>query len=170
MEKSCEMIEEMLIDYTDGQLSQDDSKKVDEHLEKCRHCRRILGALNKSLDLAGAIWEDGLKETEEIRAPIPSKTRKNPWPKYVAAAAGIMLMLTTSILWRALIRPQEKALNFADIERSITEAGNAARLLAATELLTEYPDAQSIVKDQYRYIVETYPETSAAEKVKLKTQ
>ena len=170
MDKSCEKIEEMLVDYTDGQLSPDDSNKVAEHLEKCDHCRKIFEALQRSLELACVIWEDGLKETEEIHVPLPLKRRKIHWTKYVAAAAGIILLLTTSILWRALIRPSQKEINFADIERRITEAGTAARLLAATELLTEYPDAQSIVKDQYRYIVETYPETSAANEAKLKIQ
>ena len=52
--------------------------------------------------------------------------------------------------------------------RSINESGSAARLLAATELLTEYPDAKAIVKEQYRYIVEIYPETAAAAKAKSK--
>jgi len=170
MEKSCEKIEEMLVDYADGQLSTRDSKKVAEHLEKCEHCRKILGALHKSLELTGVIWADGLAETKDIRAPIPLKHRKIPWSGYAAGAAGIILLLTTSIVWRALIRPAEKEINFADIERSITEAGNAARLLAATELLAEYPDAQTIVKQQYRYIVETYPETTAANKAKLKIQ
>lgn len=170
MEKSCEMIEEMLVDYADGQLSPSDSSKVAEHLQKCEHCQKILKALQESLKLAGIIWEDGLTETEEIHTLLPLKHRKIYWTKYLAAAAGIILMLTTSILWRTLVKPVEKEINFADIERTIIEAGNAARLLAATELLAEYPDAQSIVKDQYRYIVETYPETSAADKAKSKIQ
>jgi predicted anti-sigma-YlaC factor YlaD len=173
MEKLCEKTEKMLVDYADGQSSSSDSNQVAEHLKKCEHCRKILGALHKSLELAGVIWADGLKETQEIHTPIPSKHRKTRRIKYAVAAAGIILLLTTSIVWRALVRPvrpSEKEINFADIERSITEAGNAARLLAATELLTEYPDAQSIVKEQYRYIAETYPETSAAKKAKLKIQ
>jgi len=170
MEKSCEKIEEILVDYADGQLSPTESNQVAEHLDKCEHCRKILKALNKSLALAGAIWDDGLVETKDIRILIPGKMRSIPWIRYAAAAAGIILLLTTSILWRALIRPEEKKINFADIERSITEAGTAARLLAATELLTEYPDAQPIVKQQYRYIVDTYPETSAANEARLKIQ
>jgi len=170
MEISCKNIEEMLVDYADGQLSSDESKKVAEHLESCERCQKMLEALQKSLALAGVIWDDGLAETKEIRILIPGKMRNIPWTRYAAAAAGIILLLTTSILWRALMKPVEKEINFADIERSITEAGTAARLLAATELLADYPDAQSIVKQQYRYIVETYPETSAAEKAKLKIQ
>ena len=170
MERSCEDIREMLVDYADGQLSPNDSNKVTEHLAKCEHCQRILDGLQRSLELAEVIWEDGLAETKEIRAPIPGKVRKIRWPRYAAAAAGILLVVTTSIVWRTLMRPAKKELSFAEIEQKITESGSAARLLAATELLAEYPDAQSIVKEQYRYIVETYPETTAAAKAKLKIQ
>jgi hypothetical protein len=173
MEKSCEKIEELLVDYADGQLLPSESNKITKHLEKCENCRKILTALNKSLELAGVIWTDGLCETKEIRDPIHGKTRKIPWPKFAAAAAGIVLLLTTSIVWRALekpTKPVEKEINFTEIERRINNAGSAARLLAATELLAEHTDSQSIVKEQYRYIVETYPETTAANEAKLKIQ
>jgi len=66
MGKSCEKTEEMLVDYADGQLSPGESNKVAEHLEECESCRKILAALNKSLELAGVIWTDGLCETKEI--------------------------------------------------------------------------------------------------------
>jgi hypothetical protein len=173
MDKSCEQIEMLLVDYSDGRLSQIDSKKVAEHLEKCEHCQKILEALNESLELAEIIWDDSIEETKKIRISIPGQTRKIHWIKYVAAAAGIILLLTTSIVWRSLfrqIRHSENEINFTDIERRINEAGNAARLLAATELLTEYPDTQSIVKEQYRHIIETYPQTATANKAKLKIQ
>jgi len=68
------------------------------------------------------------------------------------------------------VKPTRKEVSFADIERRITESASAARLLAAAELLAEYPDAQSIVKEQYRYIVEAYPETAAAAEAKSKIQ
>jgi len=168
MERSCEDIREMLVDYADGQLSPNKSNKVAEHLAKCQHCQKMLEALQKSLELAGVIWEDGLGDAKEIRAPILGKPRKIRWPRYAAVAAGILLVLTTSIVWRRLVKPTRKEVSFADIERRITESASAARLLAAAELLTEYPDAQSIVKEQYRYIIQTYPETSAANKAKLK--
>ena len=170
MERSCEEIREMLVDYADGQLSPSESNKVAEHLEKCEHCREMLGALQRSLELAQVIWADGLAEAEKIRVPIPRRIRKVRWFRYAAVAAGILFVITTSVLWRAFLRPPKKEISFIEIERRINESGSAARLLAATELLTEYPDAQSIVKEQYRYIVETYPETSAAAKAKLKIQ
>lgn len=170
MERPCEDIKEMLVDYADGQLSPDESKEVVEHLAKCERCQGMLEELQRSLELAGVIWADGLEESKEIRVPIQGKAKKIHWPRYAAVAAGILLVLTTSIVWRALVRPAEKETSFAEIERKITDSGNAARLLAAAELLAEYPDDQSIVKEQYRYIVETYPETAAATKARLKIQ
>lgn len=178
MERSCEEIREMLVDYADGQsrqgwpspLSPSEANRVAEHLAKCEHCQRILDGLQRSLELAEVVWEDCLAETKEIRAPIHGKVRKIRWPRYAAIAAGILLVVTTSIVWRALVKPTQKEVSFAEIERRITESGSAARLLAAAELLAEYPDAQSIVKEQYRYIVETYPDTAAAAEAKSKIQ
>jgi len=170
MKKSCEEIREMLVDYADGRLSPSGANRVAAHLAKCEHCQRILEALQRSLELAEVVWEDGLAEAKEIRAPIHGKVRKIRWPRYAAVAASILLVLTTSIVWRGLVKPTRKEVSFADIERRITESANAARLLAAAELLAEYSDNEAIVKEQYRYIVDTYPQTSEAEKAKLKIQ
>ncbi len=165
MKKSCENIEQMLVDYTDEQLSQSDSSKVDEHLAECEECRKLLTALQKSLGLAGVIWADGLAEIENIRIPA-AKTRKIHWPRYAAIAASVLLVATASVVWRTLVKPEETELTFAEIERKITESSSAARLLAATELLSKNPEAETIVKQQYQYIVEAYPETTAAAKAK----
>lgn len=166
MEKSCEEIRKMLVDYADGQLSPNDSNKVTEHLAKCEHCQRILDGLQRSLELAGVIWEDGLAKTKKIRVPILGKARKIRWPRYAAVAAGILLVLTTSIVWRSLVRPVKKEISFAEIERKIIESGSAARLLAAAELLAEYTDDEAFVKQQYRHIIEVYPDTTAAAKAR----
>jgi len=170
MQKSCEDITDMLVDYADGQLSPSESSEVAEHLTKCEQCQRTLQALQRSLELAGVIWEDGLAETEAIRIPIPKKVRKVHWPGYAAVAASILLVVTISGVWRALVRPTEEEPTFAEIERKITESCSAARLLAAVDLLAKYPDAETIVKKQYSYIVETYPETPAAAKAKLRIE
>ena len=168
MASSCKEIERMLVDYADGRLSAGKSSKVAAHLAKCEDCRRILAALQRSLELAGVIWEDGLAESEAIRVPVPKKVRKFRWTRYASVAASILLAVTCSIVWRGLVRPTEEEPSFAEIERRISESGSAARLLTAADLLAEYPDVGSIVKQQYRYIVETYPETPAAAKAKLR--
>jgi len=168
MEKSCRNVEEKLVDYADGQLSPGDSSEVAEHLAQCEACRKVLGALQKSLDLADVVWTDGFTETEAIRIPTLRKVRKHSRLHYAAIAASILLVVMTSLVWRALVKPESTEITFAEIERRITESATAARLLAATELLAEVPGAQSIVDKQYRYIIETYPETTAATKVKSK--
>jgi hypothetical protein len=170
MQKSCREIDKMLVDYADGQLSPSESSEVAEHLAKCEHCRRTLEALQRSLELAAVIWEDGLAETEAIRIPIAHKTGKAHWPRYAAVAASVLLVVTISVVWRALVRPTEKEPTFSEIERKINESGSAARLLAATDLLAKYPDAKTIVERQYRYIVKTYPETPAAAEAKLRIE
>jgi len=170
MGSSCKEIEQMLVDYADGQLSPGESSEVAAHLAKCEDCRRIHEALKRSLELAGIIWEDGLAETETIRIPIPEKVRKVHWAGYAAIAASILLVVTISGVWRALVRPTEQEPTFAEIERRITESGSAARLLAAADLLAKYPDAETIVKKQYSYIMETYPETAAAAEAKLRIE
>ena len=167
MEKSCKDIEQMLVDYADGQLSPSDSNKIAEHLAQCEKCRNVLDALKKSLELAGVIWADSLAETRNIRIPA-AKTRKIRWSRYAAIAASILIIATTSVVWHTLTRPKGGELTFAEIERKITESGSAARLFAAAELLSENPNAQTIVKQQYQHIIETYPETTAATKAKLR--
>ena len=167
MKKSCEDIEQMLVDYADGQLSPSDSSMVAEHLAKCEQCRRLLAGLQKSLELAGVIWADAYTETEKIHVPAATK-RKIRWSRYATIAAGILLVAAASVVWRTFTRPKASELTFAEIERKITESGSAARLLAAAELLSDNPNAQTIVKQQYQYIVETYPETKAATKAKLR--
>ena len=169
MQKSCEQIAEMLVDYADGLLSQSKSGEVAKHLAKCEHCRNTLKALRKSLRLANVIWEDGLAETKTIPIPVPRKSERVRRRRYAAIAASILILVTTSIIWRGFVRPPEPEPTFAESERSIEQSASAARLLAATDLLAEYPDAQPIVKQQYRYIVETYPDTPAAAKAKLRS-
>ncbi|MBN2594028.1 MAG: zf-HC2 domain-containing protein [Sedimentisphaerales bacterium] len=169
MKKTCEGIEQMLVDYVDGQLSPADSNKVAEHLAKCANCQRLHNTLQKSLELAGIIWADSLTETENIRNPV-IKTRKIRWIRYTAIAASILLVATASVVWHTLSRPKDRELTFAEIERRINESGSAAQLLAATELLNDNPRTENIIKQQYQYIVERYPETSSAIKAKSKMQ
>ena len=170
MKRSCTYFEEMLVDYVDGQLSLADSSEVAEHLANCEPCRILFDALNRSLDLAGVIWTNSLADTEEMRVPARPNAGKTNWPKYSTIAASILIVATASVVWRVLLRPEQPELTIAQIERSITESASAARLLAATELLADCPDTQMILRREYRYIVETYPETNAACEAKLRMQ
>jgi anti-sigma factor RsiW len=170
MKKTCGHFEEMLVDYTDGRLSPEDSNEVAEHSARCEHCRALLDSLQKSLDLAGVIWTDSLADTEKICVQARPDAEKSHWLRYAAIAASILIVVTASVVWRMLREPEQPELTFAQIERSITESATAARLLAATELLADCPNAQAVVDQQYRHIVQTYPETSAASEARLRIQ
>ena len=170
MARSCEEIAGMLVDYADEQLSAADSNEVVDHLAGCADCRRKLDALQRSLELAGVIWEDGLAETEAIRVPVSQKARRVRWSRYAAIAASILLVVTASVVWRALVRPRQAGPSFAEIEREIIDEGTAAKLLAAADLLADKSYAKELIKSQYEYILDSYPNTKAAATARLRTQ
>ena len=172
MKKSCKEFEKMLVDYADGRLSTSDSSEVAEHLTQCQNCVKVMGALQRSLELAGMIWTDGLAETENIRISASRQTRKVHRLRYAAIAASILLVVSVFVAWHALVKPVEvqKEPSFAEIERKIVNEGTAARLLAATDLLADKPNAKTLVQRQYEYIVNRYPNTKAAKTAKAKIQ
>lgn len=170
MQKSCEEIADMLVDYADGELAVGESSEVAEHLAKCERCRRMLKALQRSLDLAGVIWEDGLAEVETGSILKVGGAGQFRWRRYVAVAASILVVSAIWMASKQMTKPVKREPTLSEIESRIEDSARAARLMAATELLVEYPDCQSIVKQQYRYIVETYPETPAAAQAQLRIQ
>ena len=172
MKKSCRKIEVMLVDYADGQLSSSGSSEVKEHLAQCEACRKVLEALHRSLDLAGVIWTDGLTEAENMNIPSSRKARRLSRFHYAAIAASILLVITASVVWRALVKPVEvqEEPSFAAIEREIMDEGTAAKLLTATDLLADKPNVERLVKKQYEHIVDRYPNTKAAETAKTRIQ
>ena len=166
MKKSCKNIEEILIDYADGELPPGQNEQVTKHLAKCTPCRQLLKALQKSLELTEVLWNDNAAETENIAdQKVPTVHRKT-WRRYVAVAASIVVITAICLTQLTKEPPTEPPQTFEEIERKISNAASAARLLAATELLAETENFKDIVQQQYRYIVESYPETSSAEKAR----
>lgn len=131
-------------------------------------------ALQRSLHVTQVIRQTGEARWPKTR-PL-ERFRSSKWSlrKVTAVAAGILLVLGVGAVWRMLSRPaertgksREQALA-VEIKRKISESGDAARLLAAAELLSKYPEAENSVKERYRHIVETYPETPAAAQARQK--
>lgn len=170
MDKSCEQITEKLVDYADGQLSPAESNEVAGHLAACADCRRLLDGLRRSLELAGVVWEDGAAGTEAVRIPVSRRPARSCRWRYAAVAASILLVVAASIVWRALVGPKEAGPTFAEIERQIIDEGTAAKLLAATDLLAGKPYAEGLIKSQYEYILDRYPNTKAAATARLRIQ
>ena len=107
---------------------------------------------------------DNLARTDNIDLALPTKSRSRRRLRYVAVAAGILLAVTCSVIRYATVKEP----TFQEIEHHIAQAASATRLLAALELLAEYPDAQPIVQQQYLHIVDMYPQTAAADKAKAR--
>ncbi len=166
-EISCEQIEQLLVDYSEGRLSPSQSTEVGGHLAKCQRCSDVLKALQRSLELVQVVWEDGWADAQAIHVSKRVKTMELPRWAY-ATAAAVLAVAACWAFWHYLNRPAPQALTVAEIERRITDEGMAARLLATAELLAAKPYAEELVKSQYNYIVERYPSTEAAATAKTR--
>ncbi|MHC4741411.1 MAG: anti-sigma factor family protein [Planctomycetota bacterium] len=166
MKETCDNFGELLVDYADGLLGTEDAAKVAGHLGECDDCRKLVDSLSRSLELTQVIWEDNLSQGSEIiRMPVPAKTSRHSWLRY-AAAAVIVIVSGALVTQHAMKESVQTPPTFAEMEQKIAEAGSAARLLAAADLLVGYSNTETIARQQYRRIVETYPHTPAATKAK----
>ena len=159
---ACQTMEELLVDFADEALPSDQAAKVREHVEQCPHCRATVEALTQSLAMAQTIWQDNAHDVGQIRA-----RQSHRW-RYIAAAASILLAVGTLSYWPARHAPTADVPTLAEIENHIAAAGRAARLLARVDQLETQTPLRDVAESQYRYIVETYPDTGAAESARLK--
>lgn len=162
--------QDLLIDYADELLEPAESPRVTEHLATCLPCQRRIKALQESLALTCSIWQGSLEELEDIGFPI---IKAFPWQRIRAAAACVLLGL--GLFWAShhQTTSNEGILpvpSLEQIERDITQATMAAKLLAATDLIAKYPDAKTLVQSQYRRIAEGYPHTHAAQNAKQRIE
>jgi len=74
--ESCTEIADLLLPYSDGELSADDSGRVEDHLAVCPDCQRELSLLGRSLELARAIWQ----ESAAAVSPSHPVTQSPPHP------------------------------------------------------------------------------------------
>ena len=162
--QDCSQIEELLVDYADGALDQSDADKVAAHLAQCSNCRNTLSALNDSLKLAKAIWQDNLHQSPAAK----TRRRSITWRKYAAIAASIAILAATALIWKSQLPPKQPEPTLAQIEQEMFDSSTAAKILAIADMLAKQKSAQDFVKQQYSFVIRTYPNTPAAEKAKLK--
>jgi anti-sigma factor RsiW len=188
----CEELADSIVDYVDGELPADEAEVVARHLSECPRCRQIANDLEKSLGLARIIWQDNLADATAIRndavgagpRACPSSqgnhgglplrrpyghTTKLPRRTsfYVlAVAASILLATGSSLLLFFHQAPQPPVLTFEEVQRQVVRAGTAAELLAATRIVAQCEGTQSIVQQQYRYILREYADTPAAASIR----
>lgn len=159
---SCQTIEELLVDFADDALTGAETARVRAHIEQCPPCRATVEALRQSLACAQTIWQDNTRHRRRTRA-----LQSHRW-RYVAVAAGILLAAGTLAYWPARHRPTGDAPTLAEIENRIDVSGRAARLLARIDQLETQASLRDVAESQYRYIMEKYPDTAAAESARLK--
>ena len=156
MRQSCDQLQGLLVDYAVQQLAADQSARIEQHLAKCAHCRDMLVALQRSLDVAQVIWRDNLPlQTPHHTAGVVSGTRWRYWATGPAIAAAVALVVGLAALFhlgRPAATPTSAPLpvTLVQIERAVQEGYSAARVKAAEEICAE-PDDE--LREQYRYLI-----------------
>jgi len=176
-DRTCKIISKQeLVAYADGDLSPGRAEQIAEHVATCPDCQAITEALERSLQVTQAIWQTGQAQWPKTHPLGGFRSSRWSFKKVAPVAASLLLLLGVPAVWRMLTRPTERAgisreqALAVEIKRKIADSGDAARLLAAAELLSKYPEAENSVKERYRHIVETYPETPAAAEARQKIQ
>ena len=99
-------------------------------------------------------------------------SKGNRWKRtWLAVAASILLLLTSSVIWRILKMSTnlvEDEPTLANIQCRITKSGSAAQLLVSTDALAKQLGGEKTALQQYRYIVNTYPKLSIARDAMLR--
>ena len=172
-EMTCKHIRKKLVSYADGDLSPTETEAVRRHLQQCDGCREVLTALERSIGLAEAIWEDGIASLQAVSAPVSPKGRGIRWSRVgLAAAAALLLAACSIVLWRVRSRPgpagphAREVRTLAQIERDVSRAGVSAQLFAAAEMLAKEPEAHAIASERFYSIVNEYPDTPAARRAR----
>lgn len=166
MNGPCKEFADRIVDYVDGELPQDETQTVVQHLAACEPCRRTADALNRSLGLAKVLWSDNLDDrgalTQSVSAPRFHHIR------VYAVAASVLIAASVVLFTVANRHPRPSAIRIEDVEQQVAKAGAAAELLAATQILAQCEGTESIVQEQYRYILAEYGGTPAAESIRTK--
>jgi hypothetical protein len=68
--QECETIRDLLVDYADGELVAADGQRVAAHLEVCADCRAELRRLERSLEVAQAVWHELAAVEQQLPSPV----------------------------------------------------------------------------------------------------
>lgn len=166
MDKQCEKTRDRLVDYVDAELPENESRAVTEHLAACTPCREIVRGLERSLHLTRAIWLDNLQGSRTKPAGLWVHRPAVRWLRHAAIAASIVIAIGGVLMLSSIRRAPEQALNYAEIEQQVSRAAAAARLLTATRILATCEGTESIVQQQYRYILSNYADTPVAARLR----
>lgn len=168
----CDKIpEETLVAFADGQLSPREAAEVSEHITQCDSCRQMVGALQRSLELAKVSWAAEQSRWPKWRKADEPKLSRWPVTRVLAVAASILLLLGVGLIWRMVSEPGKAALNgktIARLEQVVERAGAAAQMLAVADLLSKQAGGHDYARERYKEIISDYSDTAQAVQAKLR--
>lgn len=165
----CHEINEKLIEYVDGELPEHQTACVEDHLKQCESCRSLVAALERSLELAMMIWQEG--ETSALLSKKPAMRTRQPIPRVAALAATVLIVLGASVIWWALTRqyqPEGERITLDEINLRLQRTAVAAQDFAVAEMFAQQPGSEDIARDRYVYVIENYPDMEVAEQAQLR--
>ncbi len=132
----CQQIQELLSAYLDGEVEPSQQSQIKVHLETCPACRGQWEDLVASVALLRGLPEVSPPAffREQLRLKLESRSFSAPrrrswfgWPRFIAAAAVLMVALSVTTLWSGYIHPQDFLpwKNDRDSAQSITVAGRS---------------------------------------------
>ncbi len=166
----CDAIQELLIDYADGEASNADGVRLERHLDHCGHCRAELKALRRSLFVAQSLWKDSASLVHGIKIPSCQRRRRSVLLTLSISAAAALALLTIGLPQnsprrdRAVVHSEDAdqgqsvlELEDIDIDMLIQRNEGTARLATAIRFLAAVPEmsqdkerAEQYLRDMYR--------------------
>jgi anti-sigma factor RsiW len=167
MNEPCSAIEELLVDFGDGQLTDAQHRRVAEHLATCPDCAEELRLLTRSLELTLAAWQASLARAGEFERNRSAADRARPRRHVVVTAcvaAGFLLWAVASTVWlvrqpRGGERPilavahdaSLPASSAEEIDEFISRQARSARLAETVQLLASQPELEGYRLEAERY-------------------
>jgi len=128
--ESCDWFTERLVDYSDGELTEGEARRVAAHLEACPRCRGELALLARSLDIARGVWREAA-ELVEHGGGLP--VRRSPpvgrwkWAGVGLAACAAALLASAALwLWYRQTTETDLAAGRKGVERAAPHAQGSA--------------------------------------------
>jgi anti-sigma factor RsiW len=164
----CEEFADRIVDYVDGELPEHEARTVVEHLAECEPCRQTAEALRRSLGLAQVLWRDNLAESSRrVCYAHQNSVRLQNWcAKHTLHVAAASILLAIGGFFLVFLHQSRPPVTFEEVQTQVARAGTAAELLAATRIVAQCEGTESIVQQQYRYILREYADTPAAASIK----
>jgi anti-sigma factor RsiW len=175
---NCQAFQDLLVDYSDGELSQVEASNVRMHLESCPACRAELGKLNSSLSMLKSYWDNLSVSAVPARTTLGAASARLPKHFSIATVAASLLLLVVgasiSQSWKPWLKDyghkQSKPSSDSQQLRNssahnepttdaliamITRDSQRARLQATIEILQSEPGLQDRVKHLQQQLADT---------------